>query len=228
MSRRLSAAALVLSAVSAVDAIQAQRGGSTEQVLSPLIGLWRAAAEDGRTTFTVDGTAPSPKADEEGARAIFGADAAQFLKAASVPGVFPLAAARTIPTFKSGRLAVEFKILAGASDQTAGLVFNLKPDGTYNYARYNTKDGNVAIWTFESGTRTVLAHGELHEQLPFHAWQRLAVVVNGRSVTATVNDKLRVTHTLDRDVGGHVGLWTKADSVTSFRNLTVAHTSVVR
>ncbi len=225
MSRRFSVAALVLSAVSAIDAVPTQRGGSTEHTLTPLIGLWRAAIEDGRATFTIDGTAPALKPDEEGARAIFGADAPQFLKAASGPGVFPLAAARTIPAFKSGRLAVEFKILAGASDQTAGLVFNLKPDGTYNYARYNTKDGNVAIWKFENGTRTVLAHGDLHEQLPFHAWQRLAVVVNGRSVTATVNDKLRVTHTLDRDVDGRVGLWTKADSVTSFRNLTVVSVS---
>jgi hypothetical protein len=125
-----------------------------------------------------------------------------------------------VPAFASGRLSVEFKILAGATDQTAGVVFNLKPDGTYNYARYNTKDGNVAIWKFENGTRTVLAHGELHEQLPFATWHRLVVQVKGRAITASVNDKLRVTHTLDGDVAGRVGLWTKADSVTAFRAFT--------
>jgi hypothetical protein len=191
-----------------------------EHTFVPLVGLWRAGAEAGRATFTVDGTAPAPKPDEEGAKAAFGPEAPRFVKAMSVPGVFPLATVRDVPAFASGRLSVEFKILAGATDQTAGVVFNLKPDGTYNYARYNTKDGNVAIWKFENGTRTVLAHGELHEQLPFATWHRLVVQVKGRAITASVNDKLRVTHTLDGDVAGRVGLWTKADSVTAFRAFT--------
>jgi hypothetical protein len=191
-----------------------------EHAFVPLVGLWRAGAEAGRPTFTVDGTAPSPKPDEEGAKAAFGPAAPQFVKAMSVPGVFPLATVRDVSTFTTGRLSVEFKILAGATDQTAGVVFNLKPDGTYTYARYNTKDGNVAIWKFENGARTVLAHGELHEQLPFATWHRLSVQVKGRQIVATVNDKLRVSHTLDRDVSGRVGLWTKADSVTAFRAFT--------
>lgn len=191
-----------------------------EHTFVPLVGLWRAGAEAGLATFTVDGTAPAPKPDEEGAKTTFGPEAPQFVKAMSVPGVFPLATVRDVRAFTSGRLSVEFKILAGATDQTAGVVFNLKPDGTYNYARYNTKDGNVAIWKFENGTRTVLAHGELHEQLPFATWHRLVVQVKGRAITATVNDKLRVSHTLDHDVAGRVGLWTKADSVTAFRAFT--------
>jgi hypothetical protein len=201
----------------ASDLPAAAQGGQSDHAFVPLVGLWRAGTEAGRPTFTVDGTLPAPKPVEAGAAAVFGAAAPQFVKAMSVPGVFPLAAVRDLPAFSSGRLGVEFKILAGASDQTAGIVFNLKPDGTYTYARYNTKDGNVAIWKFEDGRRTVLAHGELHEQLPFAAWHRLAVQVKGRVITATVNDKLRVTHTLDRDVAGRVGLWTKADSVTAFR-----------
>ena len=197
--------------------IAAAQQSQPEHGFVPLVGLWRGGAEAGRATFTVDGTAPSPKPDEEGAKAAFGAAAPQFVKAMSVPGVFPLATVRDVPAFSSGRLSVEFKILAGATDQTAGVVFNLKADGTYNYARYNTKDGNVAIWKFENGARTVLAHGELHEQLAFATWHRLSVEVKGREITATVNDKLRVAHTLDRDVSGRVGLWTKADSVTAFR-----------
>jgi hypothetical protein len=194
-----------------------------EHPFVPLVGLWRAGSEDGRATITVDGTVPAPKPDEDGARKVFGDRAAAFVKTMSAPGVFPLAAARDVARFTAGRLGVEFKILAGASDQTAGIVFNLRPDGTYQYARYNTKDGNVAIWKFENGTRTVLAHGELHEQLPFAVWHRLVVEVEGRQVTAVVNDKLRVTHALDRDVDGRVGLWTKVDSVTAFRNFTAKH-----
>jgi hypothetical protein len=194
-----------------------------DHVLVPLVGLWRAGLDEGRATITIDGTAPSLAVDGETARTLFGSGADGFVRTMSAPGVFPLAAARDVARFTAGRLGVEFRILAGASDQTAGIVFNLKADGTYQYARYNTKDGNVAIWKFEGGQRSVLAHGELHEQLPFNTWHRLVVEVSGRAVTAVANDRLRVSHTLDRDVDGRVGLWTKADSVTSFRGFTARH-----
>ncbi len=185
----------------------------------PLVGSWQAGTDGGMPMITIDGTAPTLKVEEANARAVFADRAAGFVKVMSAPGVFPLATIREVPRFTNGRLSVEFKILAGASDQTAGIVFNMKPDGTYNYARYNTKDGNVAIWKFENGARTVLTHGELHEQLPFKVWHRLVVDIKGREITATVN-KLRVVHTLDRDIDGRVGLWTKADSVTAFRGFT--------
>jgi hypothetical protein len=201
----------------------AQRSGEPswprgELTFVPLVGSWQPGTEDKRATITIDGTAPTLKVDDANARAMFPNGAAGFIKVMSAPGVFPLATIREVPRFTDGRLNVEFKILGGASDQTAGVVFNLRPDGTYNYARYNTKDGNVAIWKFENGTRTVLAHGELHAQLPFKVWHRMTVDIKGREVTAIVNDKLRVVHTFDRDIDGRVGLWTKADSVTAFRN----------
>jgi hypothetical protein len=190
---------------------------AVDRAFVPLVGLWRTGVEDGRATVTIDGTARSLAVNEAGVKTTFGGEAPAFIKVMSSPDVFPLATVQDVTAFREGQLSIEFKILAGATDQTAGVVFNLRPDGTYQYARYNTKDGNVAVWKFENGTRTVLAHGELHEQLPFGVWHRLVVDVKGRAVTATVNGKLRVTHTLDRDVNGRVGLWTKADSVTSFR-----------
>ncbi len=218
------AAGVVISAMPQVGRWSLQAAGQTAGPADPglvgLIGLWRAGTEDGRATFTVDGTAGAPAPVAEAATAIFGTAAPQFLAAAGKPGVFPLAAAKAIDTFSSGELRVQFKILAGATDQTAGLAFNIRPDGSYTYARYNTKDGNVAIWKFEAGARTVLQHGDMHEQLPFGVWHALVVSITGRTISATVNDRLRVAHTLDRDIAGRVGFWTKADSVTAFRGLT--------
>lgn len=182
----------------------------------PLIGLWRAGMDAGDRTITVDGTT-APKANDESARTYFGPDAGAFLTAAATPTIFPLAVAPGGRGFSSGTLRVDFKLLAGATDQTAGIAFNIRPDHSYFYARYNTKDGNVAIWKYEKGERTVLAHGELHEQVPLGTWHTLTVTVSGRNVTASVNDKFTVTHAVDRDVNGGAGLWTKADSVTAFR-----------
>jgi hypothetical protein len=199
-----------------VAGLSARQSVATDSGLTPLIGLWRAGADAGEPTFTIDGTA-APKPNDEHARRYFGADAPTFVKAASTPTIFPLAVAHGITGFGGGAIRVDFKLLAGATDQTAGVAFNILPDHSYLYARYNTKDGNVALWKYENGERTVLAHGELHEQLPFGVWHTLTVNVSGRVVTATVNDKFRVHYTVDRDVQGGVGLWTKADSVTAFR-----------
>jgi len=205
--------ALIVSPTTAASLTARQ---SVSADFAALIGLWRAGTEGGVETITIDGTAaPKPSADV--AAGYFGADGAAFVTAATTPTLFPLAAAKSVKGFAGGQLTVEFKLIAGATDQTAGVAFNIKPDHSYLYARYNTKDGNVALWKYEKGERTVLAHGELHEQLPFGVWHKLTINVSGRNVTANVNDKFKVAHAIDRDVNGGVGLWTKPDSVTAFR-----------
>lgn len=216
MRRHITTVLPVLAAWMIASPLLASQTSSSISVLVPLVGLWRAGVEGGESTFTIDGTAaPKPNADH--ATTYFGADGAAFVTAASTPTIFPLATAPAVKAFVQGTIRVDFKLLAGATDQTAGVAFNIRPDHSYLYARYNTKDGNVALWKYEKGERTVLAHGELHEQLPFGAWHTLTVNVSGRDVSATVNDTFRVAHTIDRDVDGGVGLWTKADSVTAFR-----------
>lgn len=37
-------------------------------------------------------------------------------------------------------------MIGGKSDQVAGILFGLSPQGEYYAARYNTKEGNLAIW----------------------------------------------------------------------------------
>jgi hypothetical protein len=214
--RRIALLLLAVSVVAPVAVLAAQSGSAS---FRPLIGLWRAGTDGADATFTIDGTA-APKPNEEHVRGHFGPAATAFLGGATSPTIFPLAVAPNVTAFASGRISVDFKLLAGATDQTAGVMFNLKPDHSYLYARYNTKDGNVAVWKYEKGERTVLAHGELHEQLPFGVWHTLTVDVTGRQVQAAVNGRLTVTHALDRDVAGGVGLWTKPDSVTAFRRFT--------
>lgn len=192
-------------------------------VLIPVSGTWTADYENAQQILTINGALPRKAPDAEAVRSLFGpADAPAFVKALEAPGAFPLAVVRDVKDFQSGRLSVRFKLVDGATDQTAGIMFNLKPDGTYTYARYNTKDGNVAIWKFENGERAVLKHGEVHEQLPKGEWHTLTVVIAGATVTASANSRLAASHTLEVPVSGRLGVWTKADSVTSFRDFLVA------
>jgi hypothetical protein len=192
------------------------------QVLVPVSGTWTADYEKYDTkviqVLTIDGTAASKAPDADAARTLFADQSAGFVKALAAPGAFPLAVARDIKTFPAGRLEVSFKLVSGATDQTAGIVFGLQPDGSYTYARYNTKDGNVAVWKFENGERTVLQMGAVHEQLPLNQWHTLQVTIAGAVVSAAVKDStLAANHTLPAPVQGRVGVWTKTDSVTSFK-----------
>lgn len=192
--------------------------------LAGIAGQWTVSEEDGDRVITMNGELPARPPDGDAIVRLFGtaADASAMLAMTSAPGAYPMAVASEVENFTGGRLRVEFKLIGGASDQIAGLTFNLHGDGTYNYGRYNTKDGNVAVWKFENGARAVLQHGEAHEQLPLGVWHTLDVEVRGRVVTVSAADgRLTATHTLEAPVAGRVGVWTKADSITAFRRLTI-------
>ncbi len=160
-------------------------------------GIWTLATEDGSTVTTHDGS-----------------------EWPGSPG-YPLAVFEEPRAFSSGAASVEFKLLGGSDDFSAGLVFGRR-DGTYYYVRYNTKDGNVALWRMDGATRAVIKHGDAHEQLQKHEWHTLELVIDGAHVRATVDGRLTVAHTLDAPPApGQLGLWTKPDATTAFRNLRV-------
>jgi hypothetical protein len=244
MTRTLMSAIVAIAATAVVYAgqqatpqepahrIAFQPANTNVLVLVPVSGTWTADYEKYDTkmvqVLTIDGTAPAKAPDADAARALFGDKSAGFVTALAAPGAFPLAVARDVPNYPSGTVEVTFKLVSGATDQTAGILFGLQPDGTYTYARYNTKDGNVAVWKFEKGERTVLQHGEVHQQLPLNQWHTLQVTIGpdytrkGAVVSASVKGTtLAVRHTLPAPVQGRVGVWTKTDSVTSFKDFVV-------
>ena len=245
MTKTLMGAIVAIAATAVVSAGQNQQGANVSapesiwqsanqhvEVLLPVSGTWKADYEKAGTrmiqVLTIDGTAATTAPDAEAARTLFSDTSAGFVTALAAPGAFPLAVARDIKDLSTGELQVNFKLVSGATDQTAGILFGLKPDGSYTYARYNTKDGNVAVWKFENGTRTVLQHGEVHQQLPLNQWHTLQVTImpdytrKGAVVSASVKGTtLAVRHTLPAPVQGRIGVWTKTDSVTSFKEFAV-------
>ena len=161
------------------------------------------------------------EARHEGSDAIVVADARKWrTDNASTP--FPVAAVQGVDGFSDGVLAVKFKLIAGESDQIAGLAFGIAPRGaTYYYVRYNTKDGNIALWEFE-GDRKRILEGKDHLQLPLNEWHDIRVEVRGTKLTASINGRLNLEHTLPRPVSGRVGFWTKRDSVTAFKDFAIS------
>lgn len=163
--------------------------------LVPVSGHWTRGHDEG-PTLTVDGT-----------------------KWTGDTTRFPLAVASNPSRFSSGAISVQFRMLGGKSDQNAGIVFGLdSANASYFFVRYNTKDGDVALWQFSDGKRAVIAHGEpATAKLPLNVWHTLTLRVDDRRVTVTANDSISLAHELPAPVNGRVGLWTKRDAVTAFR-----------
>ena len=162
----------------------------------------------------------NPAALDSAGRRLFNEANDSFIANTTSATAFPLAVASEVLAFGSGTLRVEFNMIGGKSDQNGGLVFGLQPTGEYYYVRYNTKDGNVALWRFRNGNREVVTHGEVHKQLALGTWHELVVELNGPAVRGYIagDTTISVSHTLEAAQTGRIGVWTKRDAITGFRS----------
>lgn len=126
-------------------------------------------------------------------------------------------------------LSAKFKPVSGRKDQAAGLVWRYRDADNYYIARANALEGNVVLYKMENGKRTDLplkGAGRTYGQkadVPSGAWSELKVVVKGNLFETYLNDKkLYEVEDATFPEAGKVGVWTKADSVTHFDDLTVS------
>jgi hypothetical protein len=132
---------------------------------------------------------------------------------------FPIAVAND-PMLRDFRLSVGCKPVAGKVDQACGVVFRYRDENNYYVARANALEDNVRFYHVSAGKRHELASwsgkvtsGIWHELRVDATVDRFQVFWN----TQKVIDARDKTFTEP----GKIGLWTKADSVTYFDDLTV-------
>jgi hypothetical protein len=143
-------------------------------------------------------------------------------------GRFPLAIWDRA-SIKDGTLTVKFKALAGIVDQAAGLVWRYRDPGNYYIVRANALEDNVVLYKVENGERAALvpkgsasnAYGVKHK-VPKQVWTSLSVSFRGKLFTVRLDgEQLFEVEDLTFTEAGKTGLWTKADSVTSFDDFQV-------
>ena len=125
-------------------------------------------------------------------------------------------------------LSVRFKPVSGRVDQAAGLVWRFQNEDNYYIVRANALENNVVVYKVERGKRSdlpVRGEGRTYgKKAPVAAgqWSTLRVVAAGPLFAVYLNDK-KLYDVEDRTFpqGGKVGVWTKADSVTQFDDLTI-------
>ena len=225
--RRARSAAVAVAALFAAPIAEYEEESRRQrQALTGVVGHW-ADTTIGTPALVMNGekwSGTTSKGEMENAgRRLFGSVNDTFLVNMTSATVFPIAVVPEVSTFSSGTLRVQFNMLGGKSDQNAGVMFGLQPTGEYFYVRYNTKDGNVAVWKYANGDRAVLEHGDVHKQIPLGTWHELVVEIRGRHIRGYVagDTTISVEHTLDVDPVGRVGVWVKRDAITAFRGYSV-------
>jgi hypothetical protein len=183
----------------------------------------------------------------ESARKLYGASNEELMDNAKQFAYYPVALAKGISTFANGTISMNFKTVAGDSDRCSGIVFNVKPNGDWLAIRYNDTENNVALWEFHNGIRRAVKRGrERQWMLDRNTWHELKMTVDNADFKAYVDGGLALEHTLGSEprpgrnnaapnpdlfpannpvlrppVSGRVGLWSKTDSTSHFKDYEV-------
>jgi hypothetical protein len=125
-----------------------------------------------------------------------------------------------------GFVEIQFKAISGGEDRAAGIVWRARDANNYYVVRANALEDNVVLYKTVDGKRSPLdivgrkggygvkvpvPAGRWHTLRVDFASSRFKVSFNGRTLFE-VEDRTFTE-------AGQVGLWTKADSVTAFDNV---------
>jgi hypothetical protein len=130
---------------------------------------------------------------------------------------FPLAF--TGPELRDLRLSVKCKPIAGKGDQGCGIVWRLKDADNYYIARANALEDNVHLYRVVGGKRARFDGwtGKVQSGI----WHDLAVEMIGDHIQVFYDGtKVIDAHDSTFSEAGKVGVWTKADSIVQFDDLT--------
>ncbi len=133
---------------------------------------------------------------------------------------FPIAIANE-PSLRDLRLSVRCKPVSGKVDQACGLVFRYRDENHYYVARANALEDNVRLYHVVDGRRRQIAGW--NGRVSGGAWHELRVDARGDHFEVFWDgQKVLDAHDQAFRDAGKVGVWTKADSVTYFDDLSVA------
>ena len=182
------------------------------------------------------------------ARKLYGTTNEELMDNAKQFAYFPVAVLKSLGNFSSGTISMKFKTVAGDSDRCSGILFNVKPNGDWLAVRYNDTENNVALWEFHNGIRRNVRFSDRSKPflLDRSAWHELKLTVDGANLKAWLDSAPAIEYTLGSEptpgmrgaphpdlypannpvlrppVSGKVGLWSKTDSTSYFKDYVVA------
>src|SRR5262245_40783004 len=190
-----------------------ETSGAEPKSFLPMVVNWVVTTDEGRKVVMVDGREwkrgqPSGGLADK-ARAIYGARHEEFIDNVKAFAYFPIAVSRDVENFENGEISVRFKMIGGALDRCAGILFDVKPKGDYLTVRFNGTEDNLVLWTFNDGKRSFVKRGAENVPLELGTWHEIKIAVHGTQLEGFLDGKRLIEHTLKAPVSGKVGLWSK-------------------
>jgi hypothetical protein len=129
-------------------------------------------------------------------------------------GTFPWCVKKSTQ-ITDGFVEVKFKPLAGREDRAGGLLWRFKDGDNYSVARANALESNVSLYHTEQGRRITIKY--VTAPVAANQWHILRVEFSGSAIKVRLNGTQYI-EVKDNHISGAgaVGVWTKADSVTTF------------
>jgi hypothetical protein len=119
------------------------------------------------------------------------------------------------------RVSCRIKLISGAVEQSAGIVWRYRNSENYLVARLDPAEKNVRLYRVVDGHRVKFG-GEDRKKLELNQWHTLRIEHRRGLVKVYLDDEMLFDER-DRHFtqAGKIGLWTKGDSVAYFDDLRV-------
>jgi hypothetical protein len=183
----------------------------------------------------------------ESARKLYGTSNEELMDNAKQFAYYPVAILKSVSNFSNGSISMKFKTMGGEADRCSGILFNVKPNGDWLTIRYNDTENNVGLWEFHNGIRRNVKFSDRDKpfMLDRAAWHELKMTVDGADFKAYLDGTLAIAHTFGSEpvagkkgppnpdlvpannpvlrppVAGKIGLWSKTDSSSYFKDYVV-------
>jgi hypothetical protein len=206
-----------------------ERIGQPPNTFQPIVGTWRVVQDGPEKVIMVDGQPWKANQNNrtlllaERARTFYSASQEDFIDNVKQFAYYPIATLNGLDNFSNGTISLKFKTIAGDLDRCSGILFNVKQNGDWLSTRYNDTEYNITLWTFHDGIRKMVRRGPGRE--PWHLardqWHELKMTVSGTDCKTYINGQLALEYTLPEPVSGKIGLWSKTDSTSYFKDYVV-------
>jgi len=184
-------------------------------------GHWTLSVEDGRTCCLQDGSRWGRRIASGISGFIgkvIGETYHEFLDTIEAYHYFPMAILRNLE-LSEGTISVDIKPIDGNIDRAGGIAFGIRDVDNYFILRTNALEGNIIFFEYINGKR--IEKRIVRKKIETGKWHNLSVGISGHNIKGYVNGELLMEHNTGRSLRGHIGLWTKADSVTCFDKLII-------
>ena len=120
---------------------------------------------------------------------------------------------------KDGKISVDFRANSGSWDQGGGIMWRVQDKDNYYIARFNPLEDNFTYYKVINGRRITLKSSHIRLS---NNWHTMTILQNNNHFEGYLDNKKLLLYNDDSIIkSGGIGLWTKSDAKTSFKNFNI-------